>query len=148
MKIIVRALAGASYALLVTVAVSWSSIVHAAPPGDSASSIEEQTSREGAVTVKVAPRGLAPGAQSWDFAVTLETHTQPLTQDMVSAATLLDAAGNVHVPLGWEGYPPGGHHRKGVLRFQPPVNPSGLIELHISGVGGVSERVFRWRIAE
>lgn len=152
MKIIVRTLVGTRYilvittALLMTVAIPWSSNVYAAPSRDNAAALEEQISREGAVTVKVAPRSLAPSAQSWDFEVTLDTHTQPLTQDLVGATTLIDVAGNVHAPLGWEGDPPGGHHRQGLLRFRPPTGAQAAVELHMKGIGDVSDRVFRWQL--
>lgn len=151
MKAIVHALAGARYvlvmtaALLVTVTVLWSSSAHAAS-SDIESTLEEKTSREGAVTVKVTPRSLAPGAQGWDFDVTLDTHTQPLTEDLVDATTLIDAAGNVHAPIGWEGDPPGGHHRQGLLRFRPPTGDQGVVELRMQGVGGIPVRVFRWQL--
>ncbi|MBI5041275.1 MAG: hypothetical protein HZB57_08780 [Gammaproteobacteria bacterium] len=145
MKIIVRALAGASYVLLMMVAVPWSSNAHAEPARDFESAPEEQTSREGTVMVKVAPRSLAPSAQSWDFEITLDTHTQPLTQDLVGATALIDAAGNVHTPIGWEGDPPGGHHRQGLLRFQPPTGGQGVVELRMKAIGGIPVRVFRWQ---
>ncbi|MGE5241357.1 MAG: hypothetical protein ACM3NI_06900, partial [Bacteroidota bacterium] len=50
---------------------------------DAASSgLKAQTSREGGVNVTVMPRNLAAGASSWDFEVVLETHTQPLDQNL------------------------------------------------------------------
>lgn len=146
MKTIVHTLAGVSYALLMMVAVPWSSSAHAASSSDIESTLEEKTSREGAVTVKVAPRNLTPDAQSWDFEVTLDTHTQPLTQDLVGAATLIDAAGKVYTPIGWEGDPPGSHHRQGLLRFRPPSGNQAMVELRIQGIGGVPLRVFRWQL--
>lgn len=146
MNSIVRALAGASYVLVMAVAVPWSSNTDAASLRDTATVPEEQTSREGGVTVKVAPRSLAPTAQSWDFEVTLDTHTQPLSQDLIDATTLIDADGNVHAPLGWEGDPPGGHHRHGLLRFKPPVGNQAAVELRMQGIGGVPVRVFRWQL--
>lgn len=154
MKIIVRALTGASYALaistaavlLMAVAVPWLSYIHAASSSDIESASVEQTSREGAVTVKIVPRSLAPDAQSWDFEITLDTHAEPLTQDLVSAAALIDATGSVHAPIGWEGDPPGAHHRQGLLRFQPLAGSPAVVELHMRGIGGVPDRVFRWKL--
>jgi hypothetical protein len=64
-----------------------------------------QTSRQEGVTVTVAPPGFARGAKTWDFAITLETHTQPLDDDLVNGTTLL-TDGNPYRPLGWKGSPP------------------------------------------
>lgn len=57
----------------------------------------------------------------------------------------LDASGREYAPLAWQGDPPGGHHRKGVLRFKP-LAAATLVELRISGVGGVATRRFRWEL--
>lgn len=113
-----------------------------------AAGFETQTNREGSVTVKVTPMNISPQAKSWDFEVVFDTHTSALDQDMRGVTALTDGAGNTRRPLAWEGDPPGGHHRKGVLRFQPLPGAPEFIELSVSGVGGVSERVFRWRLAE
>ena len=109
------------------------------------SSLTAQTSREGGVNVTVTPRSLAPGASSWDFDVVLETHTQPLDQDLSKVAALIDAQGKPHAPLGWKGDPPGGHHRRGTLRFQPLAGNPAAVELRLQGIGGVETRVFRWQ---
>lgn len=107
-----------------------------------------QTNREGPVTVKVTPRNLSPDASTWDFEITLDTHAVSLDQDLSRAAVLVDGQGNARSPLAWEGDPPGGHHRKGLLRFQPLPASTSSFELRISGIGGVEQRVFRWRLAE
>jgi len=118
-----------------------------AAPADAASSgLTAQTSREGNVNVTVTPRNLAPGASSWDFEVVLETHTQPLDQDLTKVAALIDAQGKPHAPLGWEGDPAGGHHRRGVLRFQPLAGNPAAVELRVRDIGGVETRVFRWQL--
>jgi len=105
-----------------------------------------QTNREGGVTVKVTPRNLAPDAASWDFEITLETHTQALNQDLTRSAVLIDAAGKSHPAVGWEGDPPGGHHRRGVLRFKPLPGKQAAVELRVTGIGGVEVRKFRWQL--
>lgn len=109
------------------------------------SGLTAQVSNEGNVTVRVTPRNLAPGAPSWDFEVMLETHTQPLEQDLTKVAALIDAQGQPHAPLGWNGDPPGGHHRRGVLQFQPLAGNPAAVELRIQGIGGV-DRTFRWQL--
>lgn len=103
-----------------------------------------QTSNAGGVKITVEPRGFARGARTWDFAITLETHTQSLDDYLVDGATLL-ADGKPHHPLRWKGAPPGGHHRKGVLSF-PAVTPQPqTVELQIRRPGEASPRVFRWQ---
>lgn len=118
-------------------------------PADSlqAATFEAQTNREGTVMVKVTPMNISRAATSWDFEITFDTHTDALNQDMSRAAVLVDGS-NVQQPLAWEGDPSGGHHRKGVLRFRPLPDSPEFLELHVNGVGGVSQRVFRWRMTE
>ncbi len=116
-----------------------------AAAGASSSGLKAQTSREGGVTVTVTPRNVADGASSWDFEVVLETHTHPLDQDLTKTVVLIDAQGKLHGPFAWDGTPPGGHHRRGVLRFQPLAGNPAAVELRIQGVGGV-DRTFRWQI--
>ncbi len=111
-----------------------------------AAGLETQTNREGSVTVKVTPMNISPGAKTWDFEITLTTHTVSLDQDMGSAALLVIGSGRPRPPLTWEGDPPGGHHRKGVLRFQSQPTMPQFVELHLSGIGDVGQRVFRWRL--
>lgn len=115
-----------------------------AAPTDGA--LTAQTSREGGVTVEVTPRNLVPGASNWDFEVVLSTHTQPLDQDLVAVARLIDPQGKSHSPVGWEGDPPGGHHRRGLLRFKPMAGNPASVELRLQGVGGDGTRVFRWQL--
>ena len=110
--------------------------------------LETLTNSDGAVTVKVTPMNISPEAESWDFGVVLSTHSVALDQDMRRAVVLMDAAGAPRQPLSWEGDPPGGHHRKGVLRFQPLAGIPEYLDLRIKSIGGVSERVFRWRLTE
>lgn len=124
----------------------WHGNAFAATPAGTRTIPAAQTNREGAVTVKVAPRNLAPDAASWDFEITLETHTQALDQDLTRSAILIDAAGKSHTAIGWEGDPPGGHHRRGVLRFQPLPGKQAAVELRVTGVGGVEVRKFRWQL--
>ncbi|MCK6427610.1 MAG: hypothetical protein L6Q72_00770 [Burkholderiaceae bacterium] len=103
-----------------------------------------QTSRGGGVTVSVTPKDLAAGARRWDFEIVFDTHTVDLNHDVVKSAALIDAAGGRHAPLAWEGDPPGGHHRKGVLSFRP-LGAVDEITLRIRDVG-MPERVFRWSL--
>lgn len=81
--------------------------------------LETQTNREGLVTVKVTPKDISPEAKSWDFEITLETHTASIDQDMRRVAVLVDGSANPQQPLAWQPDPSGGHHLKGLLRFEP-----------------------------
>lgn len=110
-----------------------------------AADLATQTNREGGVTVKATPKNISTKAGTWDFEISLNTHTVPLDQDMARAAILIADSGKPRAPQAWEGDPPGGHHRKGVLRFQPASASPQTLELHIDGVGGV-KRIFRWRL--
>ena len=50
-------------------------------------------------------------------------------------------------PMAWEGDPPGGHHRKGVLVFKPLDPMPATITLDVREVGGVADRTFTWNLA-
>lgn len=108
--------------------------------------LASRTSDSGGVRVVVTPKAVEPGAAVWEFEVVMDTHTRPLNEDLARAAALVDDSGRQHAPVGWQGDPPGGHHRKGILRFEPAVERSKVIELHITGIGGPDKRVFRWEI--
>ena len=103
-----------------------------------------RSSAQAGVTVKVTPRDVSPQAAVWTFAVVLDTHSQDLRDDLAKTASLVDARGARHAPLAWEGAPPGGHHREGVLRFKGLGAQVGALELHIQRAGEQAPRVFRW----
>ena len=102
----------------------------------------------GGVTVKVTPRNLAADSPTWDFEIVLDTHSADIGQDLVKSAALIDARGRVHAPIAWIGDPPGGHHREGVLSFQPLRGNTDSVTLQIRGVGGISQRDFRWPLKQ
>jgi hypothetical protein len=93
--------------------------------------------------MSVAPQPLA--AATWSFEVTLESHTRSLNDDLAKSAVLI-ADGTSYPPLGWEGAAPGGHHRKGLLRFKAIVPQPPLIELQIRLAGDTAPRSFRWTL--
>lgn len=109
-----------------------------------AQALETKTSTERGVTVKVTPKNLAAGTAAWEFSIVLDTHSGSLSDDLAESAVLLDAAGGRHAPLAWEGAPPGGHHREGLLRFKPLTQPPQEIELQIAREGEPAPRIFRW----
>jgi hypothetical protein len=103
-----------------------------------------QTSRAGGVTVTVTPRNLTADAQRWQFEIVFDTHSIELRQDMLTSAALIDVQGRRHAPLAWDGDPPGGHHRRGMLSFAP-LGRVEEVRLQIRDVG-VPERDFRWSL--
>jgi hypothetical protein len=108
--------------------------------------LDARSSSAAGVTVKVTPRDVSPQATVWQFAVVLDTHTQDLGDDLVKNAALVDAQGGRHPPLAWEGAPPGGHHRAGVLRFKGLGAQADALELQILRPGEQAPRVFRWKL--
>jgi len=111
-----------------------------------AAGLETRASSAAAVTVRVTPKSIEPGAAAWEFAVVLETHSQDLSDDLVKNSVLIDAKGGRHEPLAWEGAPPGGHHRSGVLRFKGLAKLPDAIELQIRRPGEPAPRSFRWKL--
>ncbi|MEK7246819.1 MAG: hypothetical protein AAB223_12460 [Pseudomonadota bacterium] len=105
---------------------------------------QPQVSNEGQVTVKVAPLTLSTGAETWRFEVEFNTHTVPLTQDLLAVAVLTGPGGEDRRPVTWEGDPPGGHHRKGILVFKPISPAPTSVTLRIRQIGTVAERSFTW----
>jgi hypothetical protein len=114
--------------------------------GAAQAGLATQTSSANGVTVAVTPVNLAPGAKTWDFTVVLDTHTQDLSDDLAKSARLLDDKGAGYKPFAWEGAGPGGHHRKGVLKFNPVAPAPQALELRIHRPGEAQARVFRWRL--
>lgn len=102
-----------------------------------------QISNERGIKVTATPQKILGEAKTWDFQLVLETHTQDLSDDLAKSAVLI-ADGKQYLPLGWEGAPPGGHHRKGVLRFKAITPLPRSMELQISLAGDASPRSFKW----
>jgi hypothetical protein len=111
-----------------------------------AADLGPQSSTAAGVTVKVTPKDVSPQAEVWQFAVAFDTHSQDLRDDLAKTATLVDARGGRHAPLAWEGAPPGGHHRAGVLRFKGLHAQGEALELQILRPGEHAPRVFRWKL--
>lgn len=105
---------------------------------------EPKTDSTGAITITVTPKELGKSVPSWDFEVVMDTHSENLDQDLTKISVLTDDMGNKFDPIAWEGDSPGGHHRQGVLKFTPIDPRPKSIELEISKIGGVNERIFKW----
>lgn len=104
-----------------------------------------QTNSEGTVTVKVTPRNISEDKKTWQFQIVLDTHTGSLDEDLTKNAVLTSDQGELQ-PTTWEGTPPGGHHREGVLIFSAFQQRPQSVTLILRSVGGVSERRFSWNL--
>lgn len=109
-----------------------------------AAKLDPQTSSQSGVTVKVAPQNLA--GEQWEFSLVFDTHSQDLSDDLLKTATLVLDGGNAIAPAAWQGDSPGGHHRKGVLRFKVPAAPPAVVELRVQRPGEAAPRIFRWQL--
>lgn len=98
-----------------------------------------QTLTDGTVTYKITPQNLAPTATSWDFDISLDTHTGSLDQDLVDIVRLVDDKGNKYKSTKWTGDPLGGHHREGTLEFLPIIPRPGFIEFNIQTTGSTEK---------
>lgn len=109
-----------------------------------AGNLAPKSSSQSGVTVKVTPRSLAGAA--WEFEVVFDTHSGDLKDDLLKAAVLIADGSVPSSPTGWQGDGPGGHHRKGVLRFKPVAASPAAIELRLLRPGESAPRVFRWQL--
>lgn len=113
----------------------WSAVLTAQP-------LKPQTSNKDAVTVKVTP--LKVEGTIWEFELVFDTHSQELSDDLLTAAVLVVPNGTQFKPTAWNGDPPSGHHRKGVLRFNALNPPPDVLELRIVRPKEPAARAFRW----
>lgn len=104
--------------------------------------LPEQSSEAGGILVEVAPRVTGAGGV-WEFEVALTTHAGSLDHDLEKTSVLL-GNNTTYNPEAWSGDPPGGHHRKGILRFKTNSPLTSSVELKIEGIGGADPMVFRW----
>ncbi|OWW21841.1 hypothetical protein AYR66_22435 [Noviherbaspirillum denitrificans] len=104
--------------------------------------LKQQTNNKDAVTVKVTP--LKVEGAVWEFEIVFDTHSQDLSDDLLNAAVLVGPDGSQIKPAGWNGDPPSGHHRKGVLRFNALNPPPDVLELRIARPKEPTQRAFKW----
>lgn len=110
------------------------------------SSLDVKISDEGKVKIAVQPENIAKNEVEWNFRIVMDTHSLELIDDLIQASALTSGNGAKYVPFVWEGDPPGGHHREGVLKFKAITPFPSLITLTIRGVGDVKERKFEWQL--
>ncbi len=111
-------------------------------PAEQTSALETQTNSEGPVTIGATPKLSSEIA----FEISLDTHSGELNVDMTRAAALIDENGKEYKPISWEGNPPGGHHRKGMLSFGVIKPTPKTLQLTVRQVGSIAERKFLWTI--
>ncbi|MEM2237815.1 MAG: hypothetical protein QXR26_07125 [Candidatus Caldarchaeum sp.] len=92
------------------------------------------------LVVEVMPLPLSFG-QDINFRVKMDTHVGDLDFDLTEVAYLEDSNGQMYLPKGWSGSPPGGHHREGILSFPPLSGKPRSIKLVLEALYGV-DRVF------
>jgi hypothetical protein len=104
-----------------------------------------QSSNAKSVRVEVTPVQLIPGKPA-TFKIQMNTHSVELSYDLVKLSTLKEDAGREHQALKWDGDPPKGHHRSGVLEFPAIAQGTKSITLSIKEIAGVPERTFEWKL--
>ncbi len=113
------------------------------PSGKSSSALATKSNSGGSVDVDVTPTALNVG-EPITFDVAMNTHSVDLSDDLTKIAILRDDAGKEYKPMAWDGGEAGGHHREGVLKFAALTSKPKYVELVITGLAQVPERVFRW----
>ncbi len=109
-----------------------------------AGSFEAQVDETGPVTVTIQPLSLTDSG-TWDFVVTLQTHSVDLDMDILTSIVLLDSAGEEVSPISWDGDPPEGHHRTGTLSFTA-LNPKPeTVTVLAKNIADVPLREFVWK---
>lgn len=113
---------------------------------DGQSQLSSQINSEGEVEVEVTPVEISESSDLWQFKIVLTTHSVELDQDLTKVTLLFDDKGNIYQPVSWEGTPPGGHHREGVLSFRSIKPQTQSLRLVIQNVGETKEREFTWNL--
>ena len=103
-----------------------------------------KSDNENTVRIKVTPQVLSPNKPA-QFQIRFNTHSVELDQDLTIIAELHDKQGRTYKAVRWEGSPPGGHHRSGLLTFSKLDAATEEVTLIIRDVADVKERKFTWR---
>lgn len=139
------ALSVVAIAVFSLLSISCSGSDQSAVTDSGASELQSQTNQDGPVSITVTPQDISDSATTWDFQIALNTHMGDLGEDLTQVIVLV-ADGKEYKPVVWDGDPPGGHHRRGVLKFDPVSPKPGTITLKIHQVGGIDEISFTWNI--
>lgn len=106
---------------------------------------DRKSNRENRVRVDVVPVQLVSGKPA-QFEVRMNTHSGDIGQDMVSVCALKDDNDREYQPVSWDGSPPGGHHRSGILEFPSIDGNTESVTLVIRNIANVPERIFTWKL--
>lgn len=106
--------------------------------GNPGSVNDTKENTDGPVSVAITPLSLR------EFEVSLNTHSEELNVDLVTSSTLTTDQGKIYKPTIWEGDPPAGHHRKGILKFNSIDPKPNFIVIKMENIGGIAERSFKW----
>ena len=117
---------------------------------ESDTSSSTRIDQQGAVTVTVTPSNLESTGKTFDFDVSLQTHSVDLSMDLGALSTLEVDTGVQVSASAWNG-PKGGHHVKGTLSFpasqdgQPILTGAKTLTLIIQKVDA-EKRSFTWEV--
>lgn len=111
-----------------------------------------RTDAQGAVTVDITPLNLKNAASTFDFSVSMNTHSVDLSMDMAPLATLSTNTGVTTTAVKWNAPGSGGHHVTGTLSFPTTVNGKPFLlnatQLTLTlRTLDVPERNFQWDIS-
>jgi len=104
---------------------------------------ETQTNEQDAITVSVTPLSIFNDSGNWSFEIELTTHSAELTMELMHDAVAIDENGQEFNPISWEGDPPGGHHRSGVLIFK--AMDADYLRLTLKNVSESGDRTFEFK---
>ena len=107
---------------------------------------QTKTDEQGQVIVKITPVDLGAETPSWKFQIVLDTHSVELDYDFLEAVSLFDEQGKKYKAISWEGSPPGGHHREGILTFRSIKPAPRELKMEMFNVGDIEVRNFTWKL--
>lgn len=126
-------------------ALALSATLSLAQPVAGTAAATTRITTEAGVTVKVTPVALLP--MGWMFAVVLETQGGAIDDNLVAQSVLVSDAEQLKATE-WDGAPPGGQRRDGVLTFPVPKADAAVVELRLTRKGEAAPRVFKWDRAD
>lgn len=104
-----------------------------------------QENSGGEVDVKVTPLVLKVGEKP-QFRLEFNTHSVELDFDVIKVVSLATDRGPLSGEISWDGNPPGGHHREGILTFSSTLKSTSSVNLILRDISGIPKREFTWQI--